>query len=284
MPAGYRMISRDGLNIAVREGYADCFDGFVMPEISSPAPLGPDDSAPRGRGRLIPMPLADKPGERALIRRCVRGGIIGRFLKELYLGGKSPRPLRELLISEYARERGIPTPEIVAVAFQEWGLIFYRGAVVVREISPGADLETASGESGASLTGKRRAIYSLGKLIAKMHAAGIWHADLHLKNVFLAVAEQDEEGGPKLYLLDLDAARILRPLADYRRYGNLLRLYRSVVKVNRRGRVITRTDLLRFLKSYADESSCSTRELIDKIERLLPLWQLKWKFSDALGV
>ncbi len=82
------MISRDGLNIAVREGYADCFDGFVMPEISSGEP---DESGPRGRGRLTPMPLGGKPGERALIRRCVRGGILGRFLKELYLGGKSPR-------------------------------------------------------------------------------------------------------------------------------------------------------------------------------------------------
>ncbi len=278
MPTGYRMISRDGLNIAVREGYADCLDGFVMPEISSPES---GQAGPSGRGRLTPMSLGDKAGKRALIRRCVRGGILGRFLKELYLGGKSPRPLRELMISEYARERGIATPEIVAVAFQEWGLVFYRGAVVVREISPGADLEAAL-ESDASFTEKRRAVSSLGKLIAKMHAADIWHADLHLKNVLLAGVE--EEGEPKLYLLDLDAAKILRPLADYRRYGNLLRLYRSALKVNRRGRVVTRTDLLRFLKSYAEESSCSTREVVDKLDRLLPLWQIKWKVSDALGV
>ena len=284
MPAGYRMISRDGLNIVLREGYADCFDGFVMPEISSPNPLGPGDSGPRGRGGLTPMQLTDKPGGRALIRRCVRGGIVGRFLKEIYLGGKSPRPLDELKVSEYARERGIATPEIVAVVFQEWGVAFYRGAVVVREISPGADLEMALSTGAGALAEKRRVINSLGKLIAKMHEAGVWHADLHLKNVFLAEAEQDEEGWPKLYLLDLDAAKVLRPLADYRRYGNLLRLYRSVMKLNRRGPVVTRTDILRFLKSYADESSCSTRGLIDNLDRLAPLWRLKWKFSDALGV
>jgi tRNA A-37 threonylcarbamoyl transferase component Bud32 len=252
-----------------------------MPEISS---AGPDESGPSGRGRLTPISLGDKPGERALVRRCVRGGILGRLVKELYLGGKNPRPLGELKISEYARERGIATPEIVAVAFEERGPIFYRGSVVVREISPGADLDAVLSTGDVSLTEKRHAISSLGKLIAKMHAAGIWHADLHLKNVLLAEAEQDEEGGPKLYLLDLDAARTLRPLADYRRYGNLLRLYRSVIKVNRRGRVVTRTDLVRFLKSYAEGSSCSTREVVDKLDRLLPLWRLKWKCSDALGV
>jgi tRNA A-37 threonylcarbamoyl transferase component Bud32 len=112
-----------------------------------------------------------------------------------------------------------------------------------------------------------------------MHGAGIRHADLHLKNVLLT----EEEGSPKLYLLDLDAATISQPLSDLAKCVNLLRLYRSVEKVNRRRTVITRTDALRFLRSYADESSQPIRSLTGRLARLKPFWQLKWKLSDSLG-
>lgn len=265
----------------VKEGYAECFDGFVMPEISSGAPGEMD---PYGRSRLTAFPLHDGSDERALIRRCVRGGLVGRLLKELYLGGTYPRPLEELKVSEHARAHGIPTPEILAVAFEGVGPFFYKGAVATREVKQGSDLETELDSltcpvAGDTLAAKRRAIGLLGSLVAKMHGAGIRHADLHLKNVLLT----EEEGGPKLYLLDLDAATISQPLSDLAKCANLLRLYRSVEKVNRRRAVITRTDVLRFLRSYADESSQPIRSLTGKLARLKPFWRLKWKLSDSLG-
>jgi tRNA A-37 threonylcarbamoyl transferase component Bud32 len=276
------MTSRDGLNIVVKEGYAQCFDGFVMPEISFGDSGGSD---PHGRSRITILPLAERSDERAFVRRCVRGGILGLFLKELYLDARNPRPLQELKVSEHARAHGIPTPEILAVAFERVGLLFYKGAVATREVSASADLQAELGSIGCPVAGetlaeKRRAIELLGKLVAKMHGAGIRHADLHLKNVLLA----REEGVPKLYVLDLDAAKILRPLSDSVKCANLLRLYRSVEKVNRRRMVVTRTDVLRFLRSYAGESSQTIRSLAEKLARLEPFWRLKWKISDSLGV
>ncbi len=281
-PPGYQMTSQDGLKIVFREGYAESFDGFTLPDTSS----GEHGGANRqGRGELIPMSLAGASGERALVRRCLRGGLLGRLLKDLYLGGKSPRPLRELEVSQYARSQGIPTPEILAVAIERVGPFFYRGAVVVREISPGSDLQAellAIGCNGppSQMLRKRRLISLLGELVAKMHAAGIWHADLHLKNVLAA----DEGGEPKLHLLDLDAASVRNPLPDLGARMNLLRLYRSVEKVNRINTIITRTDRLRFARAYAAESSQSVRRLMERINRLLPIWRLKWKLSDLLGV
>lgn len=282
LPAGYRMASKDGLKIVFKEGYARSFDGFALPEISS---AEPDGSGPSGRGRLTRMPLTERTDERALVRRCLRGGVLGRFLKDLYLGGRSPRPLSELRVSQYARAHGVATPEILAAAFERVGPLFYRGAVVVREIGPSADLQAELAALGRAtdaetLAKKRRTISLLGKLVADMHGAGIWHADLHLKNVLLA----EEDGGPKLYLLDLDAAMIFGTLSDFRKRINLMRLYRSVEKVNRESKVITRTDLLRFLCAYAEGSSQSVRVLVERLSRMLPFWRLKWKLSDVLGV
>jgi tRNA A-37 threonylcarbamoyl transferase component Bud32 len=282
LPEGYRSVSRSGLNIVFKEGYAETFGEFSLPE----GPPGGDGApALRGRGTLASLPLAEDAGERALLRKCIRGGVFGRFLGGLYLNAGTPRPLSELKISQYARASGITTPEVLAAVFQGVGPFFYRGALAVREISPSADLEAELASlghpaKGETLGRKRRTISSLGRLVAKMHEAGIWHADLHLKNILLA----QEDDGPKLYLLDLDAARVMNPLSGFRRRLNILRLYRSVEKANRRGRVITRTDLLRFLRSYAEHSSRPLRESAVKLGRMLPLWRLKWKLSDALGV
>ncbi len=282
LPVGYSMTSGGGLNIVVKDGYAESFDGFAMPDAASTAD---GESAPLGRGPLTQLALAGRPSERALVRRCVRGGVVGRLIRELYLGGRNPRPLEELRVSEYARARGVPTPEALAAIVQPVGPFLYKGALAVREISPSADLEAELAAlkrpvDRETLARKRGVISSLGRLIAKMHGAGIRHADLHLKNILLP----GEKGGPELYLLDLDRAKVHDPLSDFRKRSNILRLYRSVEKVNRRGKVITRTDLLRFVMSYAGESSQSARELTVRLGRMLPAWRLKWKLSDALGV
>ena len=282
LPVNYRMVSRDNLDIAVKEAYAESFEGFAIPDMMA----HPEDDAPHhGRGRLISLPLADGSGERVLVRRCIRGGILGRFVRGTYLNYGVPRPLRELRVSEYARTRGIPTPEVLAAAFERVSPLFYKGAVAIREVSPAADLQTEllavkCSPDAEVLERKRSVISSLGRLVAKMHGAGIYHADLHLKNALLYRGGEDQD----VYVLDLDDARICEPLSDFRKCLNLLRLYRSAEKVNRRNRVITRTDLFRFLTSYARESSRPVRELARKLERMLPLWRFKWKLSDALGI
>lgn len=274
LPAGYRMIRAGKARVAVREEYAEAFSNFALPEIDGLR----SDGFMSGRSRLIPIPLAGDGSERGLIRRSIRGGMLGRFLKESYLNVGRPRPLRELRISEYARASGVSTAEVAAAIVEKANALLYRGAVVTREIHPAADLEEeALSFSPQDRPGaKRRCIESLGRLIARMHGAGIYHADLHLKNVL--------KSGEKLYLLDLDAASLRNPLPDFKKRMNLLRLYRSTQKINRRKRVITRTDMLRFVRSYAAASNRPEEALLRGLRRMLPLWRLKWRLSDMLKI
>lgn len=275
-PAGYEVTTRDGLTIVIKKGYDKSFEDFVIPK-----PVRERQAhAPSGRGPLSSHPLRDRVDERALVRTYRRGGLLGRLMGGLYLNIGTPRSFRELDVSEYARAHDIPTPEVLAAACEEVTPLFCRCALATREIHPDTDLKAAllaaqERRDEASLRNKRRTISSLGRLIGRMHRAGIYHADLHLRNIFAS--------GDGLHVLDLDAARVQAPLPELKRCRNLLRLYRSVLKLDNALRV-TRTDLLRFIGPYAEESSCPARELTARLTRLLPLWRLKWKLSDILGI
>ena len=281
-PSGYRVALKNDLNIVYKEGYTETFKDFVIPDNAQE----PDARRSlQGRGPLVRLPLHEDSEEHVVVRKCIRGGVLGRFLRDKYMSLGTPRPLKELNISEFAHTQGIPTPDILAAAVERVGPFFYKGALAMREIQPSTDLQAEmldykrpSGKE--AIEKKRRAISALGHIVAKMHGAGIYHADLHLKNILMC----DDQARPRLYVLDLDAAMIFKPLSDFRKCLNLLRLYRSVRKINARNRVVSRTDVLRFLHSYTEESSRSTGELIAKLERMLPWWRLKWKFSDMLGI
>jgi len=276
LPVGYRLMRIKGLHLAVKEKYADVFSSFALPDAKKPQ----DDGRQSGRGQLVPLSLTADGSERALVRRSLRGGVLGRLCGEMYLRIGSPRPVKELRVSEYARAHAVQTPEVIAAAVEKADGPFYRGAVVTREIARGIDLQEAalaySPPDRESIAEKRRCIDSLGRLIARMHGAGIYHADLHLKNIL--------KSGDDLYLLDLDAARIFGRMSGYRKRANLLRLYRSVRKINRRRTAITRTDLLRFVRSYAAASGQPEKILAKELIRMLPSWRLKWRLSDLMKI
>jgi 3-deoxy-D-manno-octulosonic acid kinase len=62
----------------------------------------------------------------------------------------------------------------------------------------------------------------IGRMLARFHGAGVWHADLTAHNILLAA-----DGRP--YLLDFDRGRIRRP--GRWRQRNLARLLRSLRKI-----------------------------------------------------
>ena len=72
--------------------------------------------------------------------------------------------------------------------------------------------------------------------------AGIYHADLTMKNILLS--------GEDVFIIDLDKAT-MTPAPDERlAVRNLARLNRSVVKLFGGKGNVTRTDKLRFLRRY----------------------------------
>ena len=82
----------------------------------------------------------------------------------------------------------------------------------------------------------------LGELMAKMHAAGVVHYDLHAGNLLLRL---DRAGHPELFLIDLHAVRVGAPLGWKARRDNLIMLNRWFVLRS------DRPDRLRFWRAYA---------------------------------
>lgn len=177
------------------------------------------------------------PG-RVFVRRAARGGAIGALLGGLY--ASLGRPLLELRASTVARERGVSVPEPVAVRATRVGGLFWRFTVVTREVQEASDLLTLS----AALTPvrKRELIDRVADEVRKLHEAGVYHADITLKNILLS--------GGAVFIIDLDKARLPGRREERLDVMNLSRLNRSVEKLLGGRGVVTRADKLRFLRRY----------------------------------
>ncbi len=82
--------------------------------------------------------------------------------------------------------------------------------------------------------------------MARLHAAGIAHADLNLTNVVV--------GGGAATVLDLDRARLVSGrLSAFARRRSLRRLARSARKLDPAGTVVDADVVRAFRDGYADE-------------------------------
>lgn len=89
---------------------------------------------------------------------------------------------------------------------------------------------------------RQRLACELGRIAARLHAAGVEHVDLHAGNLLLHV--QGDDASPLLSLIDLHAVRFHSVLASWRRDRNLLALHQFFA-----GRS-TRADRRRFWNAY----------------------------------
>jgi hypothetical protein len=85
---------------------------------------------------------------------------------------------------------------------------------------------------------------SLAHLIRTLHERSVSHRDLKAANIL--IEGEPDAPQPKLSVIDLVGVQLSRPVPRGRRVQNLARLYLSLEVCPGR----TRTDLLRFLKSY----------------------------------
>jgi tRNA A-37 threonylcarbamoyl transferase component Bud32 len=97
---------------------------------------------------------------------------------------------------------------------------------------------------------RQRLAKELGHLMGRMHNAGIIHRDLHAANLLVRL---DRGDWPRLYLVDLHAVHLGRPLSWTARCDNLVMLNRWFVL--RVGRV----DRLRFWRAYSQFSQFPSR-------------------------
>lgn len=82
---------------------------------------------------------------------------------------------------------------------------------------------------------RQRLAVVLGEFLARLHDAGITHHDLHAGNLLLRLSENDE---PLLYLIDLHAVSLGRPLDWKESWANLVMLNRwFTLRANRSDRL-----------------------------------------------
>ena len=150
-----------------------------------------------------------------IARRCRRGGLIRWLTRDGYLRN---RPRAEFEVHRAAAEAGLPVPELLGVCWEKCGFL-YRGALATRAIDA-VELLDALRNSGEKPEAHLRAT---GAAAARMHNAGIWHADLQVRNVLV-----DDTGA--IYLIDWDRSRQRKGLSRYQRAMNCYRFRRSLEK------------------------------------------------------
>ena len=155
----------------------------------------------------------------AVLRHYLRGGLAARFSRDRHLwrGPAHVRSFQEFRLLSALREQGLPVPRPIAAVYWRHALS-YRAAILLDRLLDVRSLaELAAADDDPALW--RRC----GELIARLHRAGLDHADLNAHNILF---RPDGEG----WIIDLDRSRI-RPPASAWREANLRRLERSLLKL-----------------------------------------------------
>lgn len=194
-------------------------------------------------------------------------------LKNLIRGSDARR---EYYRAQQVGRRGIATITPVAFGERRAGGMITDSYLVCREITraTGLDhyLETIFPALDPSVRGpmRRELARQLAELTAAMHLGGIAHDDFHAGNLMV---ETDNEQPIRLHLIDLQAVRVLRPLAWRRARRNLVLL--NLWFFQR----ASRSDRLRFLIHYLDKRPGlvkDKRRAANEIERRT--WSVALKF------
>ncbi|WP_133498307.1 3-deoxy-D-manno-octulosonic acid kinase [Cognatilysobacter terrigena] len=163
--------------------------------------------------------FVDAPFGACVLRRYRRGGLAARLSSASYLwhGEARVRSVAEYRLLEEAQRRGIPVPTPLAAFYERSGLR-YRAAILIERLRNVETLAALAMEGDAPWV-------EAGRLIARMHRAGLDHADLNADNLLF-----DRNGAG--WVIDLDRG-VFRTIGNGWRQRNLSRLHRSLLK--RRG-------------------------------------------------
>lgn len=192
--------------------------GQATPDWFAPEAWGeraqPVDTGGRGAAWFVEAPFGD-----SVLRLYRRGGLAARMSTAdyLWLGEAHVRSIAEYRLTQEARRRGIPVPLPIAAYVLRRGMR-YRAAILVERLHGVRTL--------ASLAQSARAPWvQAGRLVARMHRAGLDHADLNADNLLF-------DGNGAGWVIDLDRG-LFRTIGSGWRERNLQRLHRSLLK--RRG-------------------------------------------------
>jgi serine/threonine protein kinase len=181
-------------------------------------------------------------------------------------------------------ERGIKTAEVIAALKETlWGP-FYRSYLVSLELPGCIDLRSYLDLlKERTLQQRFRAKAGIFEAVARaftaMHRSGIYHRDLHLKNVLLR--EGNAHKAPEVYIIDFDRAVLKAKLRPGEKLNNLMRFNRSIEKYRVVSGTVTRGDQMKLCRAYLAENGDTARLLPRAVQRYrvtTSLRRLKWGF------
>ncbi|MCJ7630077.1 MAG: hypothetical protein MUO50_17015 [Longimicrobiales bacterium] len=207
---GFEVVEYPGARVLARREVVPWVRSVLASGQGLHAASAGDRAALRVEGRdpvfIIPAKLSKGAGsgDRWAVRHYTRGGrFLPALLGDRYARSGRVRPYHEVAASEAARERGIPTPKVMAAAMYPAGF-FYRADLVTAFVPNASDLVDAlfdTQRKGAGGAAERLdSLRAAGELLRHMAEAGLRHRDIHARNILL----EWQGGTPRPHLLDLD--------------------------------------------------------------------------------
>lgn len=177
-----------------------------------------DKAQPVGSGGRGGAWFVDAPFGASVLRLYLRGGMVARFSRDAYWwhGANRTRSFAEFRLLRAMAGKGLPVPTPVAAFYRREGM-HYQAAILMERLQ-GVHTFADRVEVGGDGAPWEEA----GRLVARMHRAGLDHADLNAHNLLFDTAGRG-------WIIDLDRGQVRIPETGWRE-ANLSRLERSLLK------------------------------------------------------
>lgn len=245
-PAGFVEQHRGKILWWLKAGWESLLPDLVPPNLSKQSAIRNSQSAifmRGGRGTIHRIELRTQGA--LIVRPYRRGGFVRHVTRDLYWD-YPPRPFVELHCTEEARRRGVPTVEVLGARVERTSAGLYRGWLVTREATGFQDLWSWL-QTEESVDLRQQTLSVVAQSIARMHNAGIAHADLNPTNILVCA---DSES-PQALLLDFDRARLFSgPVPTTISESNFRRFRRFFGKYEVLEERMTPTEFEHFRQAY----------------------------------
>lgn len=177
------------------------------------------EAAGRGSAWFIDAPFGP-----VVLRQYLRGGWVANISRQSYFFTtlSRSRPFREFHILAALHASGLPVPRPVAALCEHHGVLS-TGSIMTMRIPSARTLFDVLPVAGDGSGLKDGFWNNVGQCVRRFHKAGVWHADLNLRNILVDANQQ-------IFLIDFDRARYTpEKVVDGK--ANLARLKRSFLKL-----------------------------------------------------
>lgn len=171
-----------------------------------------------GGGRSPVRVISLASGGKVAIKSYTRGGVLGWFVRHLYIKFGQSRGESELYRLRRLQDMGIPVPDPIASVTQ--GSFLYRTWLITRYIECTSPLSTLS---SVDEDRARAAVRTLASLLCRLVQERVFHVDLHPGNVLI----RDDAA---VFILDFDKAQDYRGALNALRDAYLIRWRRACLK------------------------------------------------------